>query len=134
MAASAILALSVRHSRAWAGCAVSSRSHLQTLLVIKPVGAFTVHHKSLTPQHEVQPQIAIALVLRSQFFHAFDGGGIVLRYEPVLLHRPCQAGDPARPPVAQADLALKQSQRFALGHRCHQFSASSSFIDDMSGI
>lgn len=109
-------------------------THLQAFGRVEPIGPFVVHDQALAAKHGVQPQIAIAPVLRGQCLHPLDHSLVVLRHCPILLNQPRQANNPAGPSFTEPTLGHQEAHGFALRHGLHQFFASRSFIADMSSI
>ena len=85
--------------------------HLQAHLGVEAAGALAVRHQPLPPQHRVQPELAVAAVLRGQLLHGARHCRVVLRRGRVLLHRARQADDPAAPPSAETQRVHKKSPR-----------------------
>ncbi len=92
------------------------RPHLQTLLGVEPVGPLAVGDQPLPPQQRVQPEIAVAAVLRGQLLQAADDRLVVLRRRTVLLHRPRQADNPAAAPLAETQRVHQEAHGSSPGH------------------
>ena len=60
--------------------------NLQPLLAIEPVGSLAIDDKTLPPQQGMQPQEAIAAMLRRKDLQPIDNRRIVFRKWPVLPH------------------------------------------------
>ena len=104
--------------------------NLQPLLAIESVGSLAIDDKTLPPQQGMQPQEAIAAILRRKNLQPVDNCRIVFRQRPVLPNRPRQADDPAAAPLAQTPLGYRP-QLCAWPGALPIF-ASSSFIADIS--
>lgn len=110
------------------------RPHLQPFGSVEAPGPLVVDGQPLPAEQGVQPQIAVAAVLRGEHTQALAHGRIVALDRPVLLHRAPLTDDPATPPFAQALIGHEKAHGSAFRDGRHQFFARSSFIADTSSI